>query len=261
MLNVNILNSGNVSGAGGDGYIQLGIITVAADFPTLAQANASINRGFYLVAASVTDNDPAKTNTGDSFTVGEQIAWGGSAWVPTEGSGAVDSVNSGSNITVNNGDPANPIVDLNPQIALTTSLFSTPTFALYGDLPAQNLNIYSTQCQITTTDDTPTIMPVVNMAENSCVKIYADVLAVRTGGDEGSAVDTAASTIIGTFKNVGGVVTQVGGTDRIGEVSNIVGANISFLIDGQNIRILVTGAVDTNITWNANEIKVSIIQL
>jgi hypothetical protein len=54
-----------------------GSITVAADFPTLAQVATG---WFYSILANVTDNDPLKTNTGASFLLGDEIAWNGSAW-------------------------------------------------------------------------------------------------------------------------------------------------------------------------------------
>lgn len=54
-----------------------GTIAVAADFPTVAL----VTEGWtYRVTANVTDNDPAKTNTGLSFIAGDEIAWTGSTW-------------------------------------------------------------------------------------------------------------------------------------------------------------------------------------
>ena len=55
-----------------------GAIAVAADFPT----NAAVQTGwFYKITANVTDNDAAKTNTGASFLVDDEIAWDGTAWI------------------------------------------------------------------------------------------------------------------------------------------------------------------------------------
>lgn len=56
-------------------------IAVAADFPTVAVANANIGLGYYYISSAVTDNNPAKTNTGQSFSAGNKIAWTGSAWI------------------------------------------------------------------------------------------------------------------------------------------------------------------------------------
>lgn len=64
------LKSGG-SGGGGSGKIK-GFISVASDFPTLASVQ---NLDTYLIGANVTDNDPAKTNTGQSFKAGQIIVW------------------------------------------------------------------------------------------------------------------------------------------------------------------------------------------
>ncbi len=55
-----------------------GAISVASDFPTSAEVEIG---WFYVVNAAVTDNDPTKTNTGQSFNAGDDIAWDGSQWV------------------------------------------------------------------------------------------------------------------------------------------------------------------------------------
>jgi len=54
-----------------------GVITVAADFPTLAAVRPG---WYYRIAADVTDNDATKTNTGAVFEAGSEIAWTGAAW-------------------------------------------------------------------------------------------------------------------------------------------------------------------------------------
>jgi len=54
-----------------------GSIYVASDFPTTADV---VNGMSYLVKTSVTDNDATKTNTGQSFTLDQQIKWNGATW-------------------------------------------------------------------------------------------------------------------------------------------------------------------------------------
>ena len=61
---------------GGGGSLPPAIILVPADFPTVIEANANIGR-VYVIGAAVTDNDPTKTNTGQSFIAGEEIVWDG----------------------------------------------------------------------------------------------------------------------------------------------------------------------------------------
>ena len=55
-----------------------GTISLAADFPTTVLVEAG---DVYAILADVTDNDGTKTNTGDSFMGGSEIAWDGAAWV------------------------------------------------------------------------------------------------------------------------------------------------------------------------------------
>lgn len=54
-----------------------GTILIPSDFPTLADVMLGWT---YFIGADVTDDDPTKTNTGQSFTTGQQIAWNGTGW-------------------------------------------------------------------------------------------------------------------------------------------------------------------------------------
>ena len=54
-----------------------GSISANSDFPTSAEVE---NGWFYTILVDVTDNDASKTNTGQSFTVGDEIAWNGVNW-------------------------------------------------------------------------------------------------------------------------------------------------------------------------------------
>jgi len=176
----------------------------------------------------------------------------------TSGGGGVQSVSSGLNINVDNNDAANPIVNTNKQITVFTEVFGVPALTIYGEEAIlYNPNLYTTQGQVGTTDDTPT--PIFSFASGGTgtIKVTADILAIRTGGAAGSTADIFATKIIGTFKFVAGVVTQVGTTDAVGEVSDIAGASASFQASGGAIDIIVTGAVDYNMVWNANSIKTS----
>ena len=108
----------NISGLLG-GLRFKGEITVAADFPTLASVE---NGFFYKIAADVTDNDPLKTNTGQSFKTGDFPAWNGVNW--TDISGLEVWLDDGVNVKTQNA-PRNldmqggAIKDLtNPQLTL-----------------------------------------------------------------------------------------------------------------------------------------------
>jgi hypothetical protein len=54
-----------------------GEITLPADFPTSEDV---VNGWFYEIKADVTDDDATKTNTGQSFLEGDEIAWNGTDW-------------------------------------------------------------------------------------------------------------------------------------------------------------------------------------
>lgn len=55
-----------------------GGITLPADFPTLS----AVQTGWmYQIISNVTDNNSAKTNTGLSFSAGDEIFWSGSTWL------------------------------------------------------------------------------------------------------------------------------------------------------------------------------------
>jgi len=54
-----------------------GSIDIPGDFPT----SALVQSGWlYKVTTDVTDNDATKTNTGQSFEAGDEIAWNGTDW-------------------------------------------------------------------------------------------------------------------------------------------------------------------------------------
>ena len=67
-----------LSSASLDGAIIIkGDITVPGDFP----APGDVEEGwYYRVLADVTDNDPTKTNTNQSFIAGSEIVWDDGSW-------------------------------------------------------------------------------------------------------------------------------------------------------------------------------------
>ncbi|MEE9458263.1 MAG: hypothetical protein V3V84_00705 [Candidatus Bathyarchaeia archaeon] len=58
-------------------FIFKGEIAVAADFPTSAEVKLGWT---FHITASVTDNDPTKTNTGQTFQDEDEIFWNGTNW-------------------------------------------------------------------------------------------------------------------------------------------------------------------------------------
>jgi len=59
---------------GGGNKTKIKYISVAADFPTKLEADGYV-WDFYVFTANVTDNDPTKTNTGQTFLAGEEAVW------------------------------------------------------------------------------------------------------------------------------------------------------------------------------------------
>jgi len=67
----------DISFGGSGGIVFKGEINIPADFPVLAAVQ---NGWFYIIKSNVTDNDPSKTNTGQSFIIGDEIVWNGTNW-------------------------------------------------------------------------------------------------------------------------------------------------------------------------------------
>jgi len=63
-----------------------GEININSDFPLLSEVQ---NGWTYTILTDVTDNDPTKTNTGDSFLEFDEIAWNGTDWTVLGNSSAV----------------------------------------------------------------------------------------------------------------------------------------------------------------------------
>jgi hypothetical protein len=69
---IELIEAFGVSGGSGSSYL---LISVASDFPTSAEATAGAGSVLYIAAENVTDNDPTKTDTGQSFLEGDIFVW------------------------------------------------------------------------------------------------------------------------------------------------------------------------------------------
>lgn len=104
-----------------------------------------------------------------------------------------------------------------------------------------------------TTDATVTALQRVAIPTSRTVYIEAIVVARRTGGSAGTVGDSAFYKRAGAFKNIAGVVTQVGATvSDTGE--DQAGWDCGFALSGTNIVITGTGAINNDITW-VSEVK------
>lgn len=63
-----------------------GAISLPADFPDPGDVQ---NGWTYAVQADVVDDDPTKTNTGQKFQAGDEIAWNGADWTPLGPTGEI----------------------------------------------------------------------------------------------------------------------------------------------------------------------------
>lgn len=74
--------------------LAVGIITQASDFPTLAQVQIGKSQYIIVNVSGVIDNDPTKTDTGQTFANGAYIIWNGINWTDVETGGVVGPVSS-----------------------------------------------------------------------------------------------------------------------------------------------------------------------
>lgn len=113
-----------------------GEINANSDFPTSAEVQ---NGWFYTIGTDVTDNDGTKTNTDQSFIVGEEIAWNGTDW--TVVGNAAHFLNDLRDVTITS--PAdNELLAYN--LGTSTWINQTPTEAgfdsIYLKLDGSNAN-------------------------------------------------------------------------------------------------------------------------
>ena len=98
-----------------------------------------------------------------------------------------------------------------------------------------------------TTDATVTSLYTEATSNDIAYHMEAAIVATET-----DAHDEAASYLIAaTFKNDGGVLSQVGSTTVMHSAEDTAGWNATFDASGTTIRLRVTGASSTNITWHA----------
>ncbi len=119
----------------------------------------------------------------------------------------------------------------------------------------------------TTTDATVTTITSTAIPANTSIVIETTIIARRTGGSAGTAEDTAAYKLLGTFKNVAGTatfVTSVAGAlpptyidpDVVGHIyiaEDQSGWNAQYTISGGNVLTEVAGAINNNIAWHATQ--------
>lgn len=103
---------------------------------------------------------------------------------------------------------------------------------------------------VNTTNATTTTLMQVATASSTTIAIEVIVVAKRTGGSAGTAGDSARYKLSALFRNVAGVVTQVGTTTVTADES-VAAYDCILDISGTLIRVRVTGVLNTNIRWHA----------
>jgi sulfur transfer complex TusBCD TusB component (DsrH family) len=191
-------------------------------------------------------------NFGDSQEV--RIGLNGSQFV-------IDPITSGSGAKMFFGDGATGVkVTMGDCVAAaingTTATLTTPTlettvFALTSVATNDDPIILWQQGRVATTNATVTTLQTITTSSNTCIMIDAKVVARRTGGTAGTAVDVAAYKRIAAFKNVSGVLTQIGTTTDAGTFESQAGWDCTIDISGTSIRIRATGAANNNVTWHS----------
>lgn len=108
------------------------------------------------------------------------------------------------------------------------------------------------QGRVTTNNATITTVQTIATTTDTTLQIKAEVIGRRTGGTGGTAGDGAGYFIVGTFKNIGGTVTQIGTTTNVHVVEDQAGWGCVFTISGTNILVQITGATNNNVVWHCH---------
>lgn len=107
------------------------------------------------------------------------------------------------------------------------------------------------QATVATTDATTTTLATIPVPTNSTMLVTVEMVGRRTGGSGGSNGDSATYIRTARLKNIGGTVTINNlQSDYTAEDTN--GWNGTLDANGTNLRARVTGAANTNITWECH---------
>lgn len=101
--------------------------------------------------------------------------------------------------------------------------------------------------KMTTGDAVQTTIDSVTLGSNTLTVWQVTVTAGKNSA--GSISDAAGFIVAGTFWNNGGTATQVGSTTPIHDGSGVTGWTVAFTVTGAKVRLRVTGASATSITW------------
>ncbi len=109
------------------------------------------------------------------------------------------------------------------------------------------------QNRLATTNNTQSTLHTFAIPTNKTVSLDCWVIARRTGGSAGANGDSASYRVVGTFKNISGVVTLVGALTNLFTHEDQAWWDCTLSISGANVLLRVTGATNNNITWHLCE--------
>lgn len=218
-------------------------IAVAADFPTTTQVQTALLHCF--ITAVVTDNNAAKTNTGQTFAIGDYLVWNGTNWTNI-GGGAVGSgtVTTVSVVSANGFTGTVATATTTPAITLTTSINAllkgtgTALSAAYAITPKTNGS--GSPYSILTSDNTA-----IFTNAGAAAEVYLTLPAAATG-----LIYTAYC------QNANGIrfVAQAGDTIRIAGAVSAGAGYASSTTTGSSVTLVAINSTEwvsiaTNGSW------------
>ena len=183
-----------------------------------------------------------------------------SAFITSMTAGSILFAVSGGGVTQNNSrlfwDNTNYRLGLGTAVPLARLhvLAASGNVSIIQTAAAASDDVIELKAQesVQTTDATTTTIQTLSTVTDSVNHLDVVVTGRRTGGLAGANGDCASYKYAATVKNVGGVLSYVGGT-----VSNLypnhedqAAWGVGFSSSGTNILIRVTGAVDNTIRWH-----------
>lgn len=104
---------------------------------------------------------------------------------------------------------------------------------------------------VTTTDGTLTTLATVPVPASTSLYIDAKIVALRTGGSAGTALDSAAYRVAGCYKLVSSTATEVGETS-IFSAEDQAAWSVTFTPSSGDVLIQVTGAANNTVNWKCS---------
>jgi len=240
-----------VTGGGGGGSVNSVINTDSNLSINTSNGIATVNLATTINPTNLEINNLRISNTPTAlgqvltYTSSQHTTWE----TPTSGGGIVDQVNSGTNITINNTDPVNPIVNLNTTLtglsSVNTGALTVGTFAMpvTSGSNGQVLTTNGTNIATWQTNASGGVVDTVNSGTNITIdnsNLANPIVNLNTTLTGVSSINTGALTI-GTFSMpvTSGSNNQVLKTNGTNQAtwSTIFTSGVESVNSGANITI------------------------